>query len=171
MPRSASAAADAARWDTAACQLFADAVQQFGAQELKAGGSSMRPAIWPGDRLVIQAADSTQISIGDVVAFRRGSAIVAHRVVAAADGAASSHLLTRGDRLSDVDEPIAPSALLGRVMVVRRGPFLVDPARPVPLGWRAVSALFETAYACRRHLALAWRFARAFGRLEYRAAS
>ena len=165
-PQSASALADAAKWDTAACELFADAVQRFGAQQLKAGGSSMRPAIWPGDRLVIQACDSTQIAVGDVVAFRRGSTVVVHRVVSIADLAAGGPLVTRGDRLSGVDEPMAPSALLGRVTIVRRGPFRLDSARPVAIGWRAASALFEAAHTCRRLAGAVWRSGRSLARFE-----
>ena len=171
--RAASAAADVAKRDAdiakrdaVACGLFADAIDKFGTQQLKAGGSSMRPAIWPGDRLVIQATDPSHVAIGDVVAFRRRSAIVAHRVVATLDLAPDIHLVTRGDRLHEEDAPTAPHALLGRVVSIRRGPFRIDPARPVTFGWRAASALLETALVCRLRLSSAWYRARAVVSLE-----
>jgi hypothetical protein len=157
-----SASTDIAERHAVACDLFADAIHQFGSQQLKAGGNSMRPTIWPGDELLIQSVDPSDIAIGDVVAFRCRSAIVAHRVVAQVDLSCSVHLVTRGDRLRANDEPTSADALLGRVTRIRRGPFQFNPTRPVPFGWRATSALFEVALACRRLFSFARRRAQTF---------
>ena len=150
-----SAATDIAERHATACDLFADALRQFGVQQLKAGGNSMRPTIWPSDQLLIQSVEPSDIAIGNVVAFRRGSAIVVHRVIAMVDLPSGVELVTRGDALTSNDEPTAPHALLGRVTGIRRGPFQFDPMRPVSFGWRAASALCEAALAGRRVLSVA----------------
>jgi hypothetical protein len=70
------------------------------------------------------------------------------------------HVVTRGDRLRANDEAAGPTALLGRVTGIRRGPFRFDPTTPVSGGWRAASALIEGALACRRLLSSVWRRAK-----------
>jgi hypothetical protein len=151
-----SALADIAQRHTATCDLFSDAIRRFGSQQLKAGGNSMRPAIWPGDRLVIESAESSDLAIGDVVACRRHGSIVAHRVVATSNRADGVYIITRGDRLRSNDEPCALSDVIGRVTSIRRGPFRFDPARATGLEWRAASYLLEGALTCRRLLSVAW---------------
>ena len=157
-----SAFADIAERHTATCDLFSDAIRRFGSQQLKAGGNSMRPAIWPGDCLVIESVEPSDLAIGDVVVWRRHGSIVAHRVVAMSHRAGGIHIITRGDRLHVDDEPAAPAALIGRITSIRRGPFRFDPASPAGPSWRAASVVLEWALTCRRLLSLAWRRARVF---------
>jgi hypothetical protein len=95
------------------------------------------------------------------MAFRRRSAIVVHRVVQMLDGPSGRHFVTRGDGLSAADEPVARTALLGRVVAITRGPFSFAPGARVPLRWRLASRLFAWALACRTRLSPAWRVTRA----------
>jgi hypothetical protein len=139
-----------------ACELFAAALRRFGTQELKAGGRSMLPAIWPGDRLSIRSTDPSHIAAGDIVAFRRHAAIVVHRVVGILAAPSGTSLITRGDGLRTADPPVPASALLGRVVAQARGPFRLDPAAPVPRRWRLASTIVEWLRGCRTGLSL-WR--------------
>lgn len=94
------------------------ALAAFGRLELRLGGTSMLPALRPGDVVEFRTLDSSGAKPGEIVLFRRGSALVAHRVVALTD----QGLLTQGDSL-DAPDPLVPGAdVLGRgVGLIRRG--------------------------------------------------
>jgi hypothetical protein len=77
-------------------------------------GDSMRPAIAPGQEVMVRCG--AHPSIGDVVVYRVEQALAVHRLVA--DGGA--WLLTWGDANPLPDEPFDKSALLGAVVGVER---------------------------------------------------
>ena len=77
-----------------------------------AQGGSMRGTLAPGDCLRVRAGSLGELQAGDVVAFRRGGRVWAHRVVALQDG----HGWTQGDGNWRRDaEPLAPDEVIGRV--------------------------------------------------------
>ncbi|MDD2239438.1 MAG: S26 family signal peptidase [Kiritimatiellae bacterium] len=77
-----------------------------------AQGVSMRGTLAPGDCLRVRALPLGELQAGDVVAFRRGGRVWAHRVVALQDG----HGWTQGDGNWRRDaEPLAPEEFIGRV--------------------------------------------------------
>jgi hypothetical protein len=88
-------------------------------------GWSMAPALRDGDRLRVEplAAEPTP---GEIVLVRRGAVLVAHRLIALADGRA----ITRGDACPDDDPPVPAAMLCGRVVEVVRGERRLRPARP-----------------------------------------
>lgn len=96
--------------------LFIDLLNRVGEARLCALGSSMQPAILPGDTLHVQRCDSTVARVGDVVMFTRYGRLFAHRVISAIDGT----LVTQGDNLDSPDGPVLASEFLGRVINVER---------------------------------------------------
>lgn len=77
-----------------------------------AQGASMRGTLAPGDCLRVQAVPLGELCAGDVVAFRRGGRVRAHRVVALRGG----HWWTQGDGNWRRDsEPLAPEEVIGQV--------------------------------------------------------
>ena len=88
----------------------------MGRLRLRVGGSSMLPAIRPGDILEVRARRACGIRPGSVVLFERGGRLFAHRVVGNEGGA----LVTRGDALADADAAIGDAELLGEVIAVER---------------------------------------------------
>jgi hypothetical protein len=101
---------------------------------LRARGGSMWPAIRDGDVLTLaplRGGDQSRtaplhrrdeswaapLRAGDVVALRCGEALVVHRVVRCESGG----VVLRGDALPREDGAFAASAILGRVVAVRRG--------------------------------------------------
>jgi hypothetical protein len=67
--------------ETVGCELAAEVLRSFGKLRLRANGSSMLPAVWPGDILYIQGQDAPAALPGDIVLFGREGRLVAHRVV------------------------------------------------------------------------------------------
>src|SRR5580700_9072625 len=91
-----------------ACGLAGDVVRTFGVVRLRVFGTSMAPAILPGDLLSIERASLNEISMGDVVLFQQRGRFFVHRVVdckrtAVAGTHEKTCLITRGDRLGHDD--------------------------------------------------------------------
>lgn len=107
------------------CGLAEEVVLTFGEIRLRVFGTSMVPSILPGDLVSIRQANLQDISLGEVVLFLQKGRLFVHRVVgrkvaATADGPDEPCLITRGDRLRHEDPPVMSSALLGRVVSVKR---------------------------------------------------
>ena len=110
-----------------ACGLAEEVVRTFGEVRLRVFGTSMAPAILPGDLVTVRRAHPGEISAGDVVLVSKSGRLFVHRVVGrravgpaqnASDGAP---LITRGDRLAHNDPQVSPDELLGRVISLERG--------------------------------------------------
>lgn len=110
-----------------ACRLAAESVRRCGEIRLPAVGTSMVPAIHPGDILSIQPVNPKEVCLGDIVVYAREQVLVVHRVVqASANSSEPCCLVTRGDRLLRDDTPILPGELLGRVASIERKNRRVD---------------------------------------------
>ncbi|HZS41919.1 MAG TPA: hypothetical protein VFF06_34050 [Polyangia bacterium] len=96
-------------------ELAAEALSAGLTVELPAGGVSMLPLLRAGDVLTIVPTRRESLRTGDVAFVPRGAGWVAHRVISTAP------LETRGDSCAASDGPIAPGAVLGRVVAFRRG--------------------------------------------------
>jgi Peptidase S24-like len=107
--------------------LAEEVIRKFGELRLRVFGTSMAPAILPGDLVLVRRAGLDEISAGDVVLFGRAGRFFVHRTVClttatSANGAAESRLITRGDRLQQDDPPVSSIEILGRVVsLVRNG--------------------------------------------------
>ena len=89
---------------------------------LRVGGTSMLPAIQPGDTLCVQRVAPSAIALGDVILFSRAGRLFAHRVVDVGEARPASEwrCTTRGDAVEDCDPPVAAAEILGRVEAVTR---------------------------------------------------
>jgi signal peptidase len=101
--------------------MAAEVLQSNGVLRLGVTGSSMLPALWPGDVVTI-AVLAEEPRIGEIILFQRSDQFVIHRVIRVASGARQSQIITRGDSMSDRDNPIEASEVLGRVVAIQRGP-------------------------------------------------
>jgi len=100
------------------CELALDVAQTFGEVRLQVTGGSMLPAVWPGDRLIVQRRNPNKIQPGQIILYSRNGGLVAHRVVSR-DG---DRLLTRGDSLPQADPPVPTNEVAGEIVsIVRRG--------------------------------------------------
>jgi hypothetical protein len=89
---------------------------------IEATGGSMLPLIHPGDRLLVGFGEQ-DARRGDVIVFRHGGLVVAHRVIGSrrGDGAGARRLIAKGDNEPFATEDVASSDLLGVVRTVDRG--------------------------------------------------
>jgi signal peptidase I len=95
-----------------------DVVCGFGEVRLKVTGSSMVPAIWPGDVIVVHSLDKMDLQVGQVILYRREGRLVAHRITRVH----GDLLITRGDTLQYEDPPVRVSDIVGPVVsLIRNG--------------------------------------------------
>jgi hypothetical protein len=146
--------------DTLGCELAAEVLRSFGKLRLRANGSSMLPAVWPGDILFVQGKDAAAALPGDIVLFGRAGRLVAHRVVEVRKAKSEVRsprsevriqnpdsrvpspesrleFVTRGDSLDRNDPPISSHELLGRVTAIERGSRRVNPRLTF---WRSIAS-------------------------------
>jgi signal peptidase I len=112
-------------------ELAVEVARTFGRLRLRVTGTSMMPAIQPGDLLSIDRVDLRDTSPGEIVMFARGGRLFAHRIVDRSGGATDPYLVTRGDRLLENDPPVFQSELIGRVTSIERAGSQVR-SRPRP---------------------------------------
>jgi signal peptidase I len=108
---------------------------------IRALGSSMVPAIWPGDLLTIESAAPEEIILGDIILFLQQRRLYVHRVASVQACAAARSWTTRGDALLHDDPCVQESELLGRVRAVRGLRGRVEPGRHVSQPARVLSYL------------------------------
>jgi hypothetical protein len=124
--------------------------------QITAGGRSMRPLIWPGDRLTIDPIDLAALRLDDIaVVLRDDGRLVAHRVVQLRP------LILRGDGMPGPDLPVGPGQLLGRVACLERaglalpldgrlGRALGRLSRALSPAWLRLQAIADRAHAIGR---------------------
>jgi signal peptidase len=116
-------------------ELAVEVARTFGSLRLRVTGTSMMPAVQPGDLLSIDRVDLRDTSPGEIVMFARGGRLFAHRIVDRSGGASGpyaseayaseayaseAYIVTRGDRLLENDPPVFQSELIGRVTSIER---------------------------------------------------
>ncbi len=102
-------------------ELAAEVVRTFGKLRLCVTGTSMVPAVHPGDLISVERTGVGEVSPGEIVVFAREGRLVTHRVVARAGSSCEAYLVTRGDRTRRNDPLVSGSELLGRVTSIDRG--------------------------------------------------
>lgn len=109
----------------AGCELVADSMRAGREVRLRVTGSSMLPALWPGDVIVAREVNNVPPSVGDVLLFMRDGRLCAHRMVNRlddSDNANGTQLIMRGDSADAFDPPMHLSEIIGRaVSVIRDG--------------------------------------------------
>jgi len=106
--------------DTLKLELAAEILREFAEVRFVARGSSMLPAIYPGDCLTVRSFGDGAPRCGDIVLCRRGHEFRVHRVVRIlGEGSATLYVL-RGDALTDEDAPVRRGEILGRVTSIER---------------------------------------------------
>jgi len=97
-------------------ELVADIGRDFGEVCLRVTGSSMIPAIWPGDVVTVRRCEIAALQRGQIVLSRREGKLVAHRIV----WIGGDSFITRGDSLLHDDPPLEASEIVGAVVSIVR---------------------------------------------------
>jgi signal peptidase len=133
------------------CELAGEVVRTFGRVRVRVTGTSMIPAVWPGDVLVVERRAVERIEQGEIAVAEQDGRLVAHRVVSGAfvaaglspaswPSSATTTLLTRGDAQLHPDRPLSPDELLGTVVSIERGAGARQPRRKLGIGARMLAA-------------------------------
>lgn len=130
------------------CELAAEALRSSGTLRLQVTGWSMLPSIWPGDTLIVDRADASGVSEGDIVFFARDRRLFAHRTKSRRVG--NAQLVTRGDAMPSADLPVSESEPLGKVSRIQRNRQWIELSRTLRLTERAVAALVRSSDAAAR---------------------
>ena len=114
--------------DRIGCELVAGSLRAGHEVRVRVAGSSMVPALWPGDELRVRALAPDESvgraavpAMGDLLLFVRDGRLCTHRLVDRLDDAGGSRLITCGDAAIKCDPPIAASEILGTVASITRG--------------------------------------------------
>jgi hypothetical protein len=85
-------------------------------------GHSMHPTIRDGEAVVVEPVEPLVVRRGDILLYRAGARIIAHRVVRIESGEGAVYVWTlRGDAVKGCDAPVSAEQILGRVVAVERG--------------------------------------------------
>ena len=94
--------------------------------EVPIRGGSMRPLLREGDAVRVRP-QALGYRPGDIVVFRAGQDLIAHRLLRRIpDGKGGRLLITQGDRCPRPDPSLPESAALGKVTGIRRAGRLID---------------------------------------------
>jgi len=79
-------------------------------------GDCMEPSIRKDERFLVEKVDASAVKRGDVVVFKRGIKVYAHRVLGKACCCGKIFFITKGDKEERVDYPVSERVFLGRVV-------------------------------------------------------
>jgi|CZKC01.1.fsa_nt_gi signal peptidase I len=133
------------------CNLVSEVVRTAGRVRLRVSGTSMVPAMRPGDLITVERAGTAEIAPGEIVVFARSGRLVVHRVtgITAVPGFAKSGnegerlLQTRGDCARWNDPIVRGSELLGRVTQIERGSRRMRPRTTLGTAQQVISRLLR----------------------------
>ena len=79
----------------------------------------MYPAIRPGNIIHIRAiSEPEKVDVGDIIAWKRESDIVVHRLVHRYRHEDACHYITRGDSAISSDKPVSFDDVAGKVVLI-----------------------------------------------------
>jgi signal peptidase len=116
----------------------------FGYAQVIVISGSMQPFIEAGDLIIIKEQEEYQES--DVVTYRSGRILITHRIIDISE----SGIVTKGDANNAADEPVASSAIEGKVIlnIPGAGNFIIF--LKSPKGILAISCLILLLYGLSR---------------------
>ncbi|HEY1272272.1 MAG TPA: S24/S26 family peptidase [Terriglobales bacterium] len=114
--------------------LAAELLRSGTSLKMTALGTSMVPAIWPGDVLTLEPG-AEGADVGDIVLFLQNGRFFIHRIAEKNSGT----WRTRGDAVSQPDPPITPADVLARVSMIEREGGRLLPCRQRPVRHRVMA--------------------------------
>jgi signal peptidase I len=138
----------------ACCDLVTDIARASGKVQLKVTGTSMVPALWPGDLLTVRSCSPYELAPGSIIVFRQDQQLIVHRLM----HRLGDQIVTRGDARPRLDKAVESSQIVGRVEIVMRN------GRPVGLRDSLVRQF--VAVCLRRSEWCTWFFLRASSKIR-----
>lgn len=123
---------------------------------LRALGTSMLPALWPGDLLTIDPVPLGAVCVGDIVLCMRNGRFVIHRLRQVGGMSGAADWITQGDAVPNADPAVSAEAILGRVSSVTRGGRGLVPRQPTASDRMFAWISCRSALLCKLVLRLHW---------------
>ena len=124
-------------------ELAEEVLRSSGQLQFIAHGSSMIPAIFPGDVLLARNQPMHSIRCGEVALWSRNGRFCAHRVRRKGNGGEPCEIVTRGDALDHDDLPIQADEFLGCVYAIVRRRKRIDLTRPQGFWSRSIALVVK----------------------------
>ncbi len=126
------------------CELVEEVARTAGEVRLKVTGTSMLPAIWPGDVVTVRRCDPAELRRGQIILYRREGKLTAHRI----RRISPDQLITRGDTVLSCDPPVRALGVVGQVVGILRNGRSIQPEWSF---WhRAVGSMLRRSAGCTR---------------------
>ena len=94
----------------------------------RAPGRSMCPTIRENEAITVQPVVPQDVKVGDIILYRSGESVVAHRVIQIQRGDGDTlRFILREDTWGTQDEPVQAEQILGKVVSVERAGRNIDP--------------------------------------------
>ena len=94
----------------------------------RAPGRSMYPTIRENEAITVEPVAPQDVKVGDIILYRSGESVVAHRVMRIERGKGDSQsFILREDTWGTLDEPVEAEQILGKVVSVERAGRNIDP--------------------------------------------
>ncbi len=100
-------------------EIWCEALKSGHTMRYKALGGSMAPFIKDGSVLTVKP--NKRIFIGDIILYKGGGGLIAHRVIRKRKVGGRAFLITKGDNLGYRDALVSSSEILGKVVVMESG--------------------------------------------------
>lgn len=110
-------------------EMVAEALRRGASVSLDLQGTSMLPALWPGDVLTVDPVSHEGLAMGDLVFVAREGRSFVHRLIRRSTFDGCVCWISRGDATRHEDMPLTASQVLGRVVHIRRGHCTLTPSR------------------------------------------
>jgi signal peptidase I len=118
-------------------ELASEVLGASGTIRLQALGTSMLPAIWPGDVVSIERKPADETVPGDIVLVVLDGRFFVHRLIKKRD----CQWITRGDSLPQNDPAVGEAQVLGRVSRVHRRNRVIVPQPRLSVLGRILASL------------------------------
>lgn len=136
--------------DSLLVSLSIDALRQGQSLWFRVASGSMSPLLQVNDAIYIVPAKAQELNRGDIAAFETAEGLMVHRIIHTQSKAEKGKAAHRLLQMSDVVlQPtwLHDQAILGRVMIVRRGAKQVSLHHPIAKWWGwAISAIRYQLY-------------------------
>ena len=87
--------------------------------KVRAEGYSMYPSIRPGSLIFIKPLEKAEKPLkGEIIAWKRDSGLVVHRITGIIEREGNHLFITRGDSSLTDDQPVLPGNIAGRVIEI-----------------------------------------------------
>ena len=105
---------------------------------LKVLGDSMHPLMKEGESIRVESFDPNTVSVGDIITFEKEDTYITHRLLWTKTRDNGIELITRGDNEINIDPPVSPDHVLGKVAALQRGSQTLQLKTPF---WRFMNRL------------------------------